>query len=73
MGCGMVVCALLVSLLVIIGIAFFGKENPYRRKVRAFLTDVKDRQEEARATGADLFVSKGESPQRLLSALFSLI
>jgi hypothetical protein len=41
MGCGMVVCALLVSLLVIMGIAFFGKENPYRRNVRAFLTDVK--------------------------------
>jgi hypothetical protein len=23
------------------GIAFFGKEDPYRRNVRAFLTDVK--------------------------------
>ncbi len=31
------------------------------------------RREEARAAGADLFVSKGESPQRLLSALSSLL
>ena len=30
------------------------------------------RQEEARAAGADLFVSKGESPEHLLSALSSL-
>jgi DNA-binding NarL/FixJ family response regulator len=32
-----------------------------------------DRQEEAWAAGADLFVSKGESPQRLLRALSSLL
>jgi DNA-binding NarL/FixJ family response regulator len=31
------------------------------------------RQEEARAAGADLFVSKGESPERLLCALSSLL
>ena len=31
------------------------------------------RQEEARAAGADLFVSKGESPERLLRALSSLL
>jgi DNA-binding NarL/FixJ family response regulator len=31
------------------------------------------RQEEARAAGADLFVSKGESPGRLLRALSSLL
>jgi two-component system, NarL family, invasion response regulator UvrY len=31
------------------------------------------RQEEALAAGADLFVSKGESPERLLSALSSLL
>jgi DNA-binding NarL/FixJ family response regulator len=31
------------------------------------------RQEEARAAGADLFVSKGESPERLLCALISLL
>jgi DNA-binding NarL/FixJ family response regulator len=31
------------------------------------------RQEEARAAGADLFVSKGESPERLLCAFFSLL
>jgi hypothetical protein len=31
------------------------------------------RQEEARAAGADLFVSKGESPERLLRALSSLM
>ena len=31
------------------------------------------RQEEARAAGADLFVSKGESPEHLLSALSSLL
>ena len=30
-------------------------------------------QEEARAAGADLFVSKGESPERLLCALSSLL
>jgi DNA-binding NarL/FixJ family response regulator len=32
-----------------------------------------DRQEEALAAGADLFVSKGESPELLLSALSSLL
>jgi DNA-binding NarL/FixJ family response regulator len=31
------------------------------------------RQEEARAAGADLFVSKGESPERLLCAITSLL
>ncbi len=31
------------------------------------------RQEEARAAGADLFVSKGESPERLLCAVSSLL
>ena len=31
------------------------------------------RQKEARAAGADLFVSKGESPERLLCALSSLL
>jgi len=31
------------------------------------------RQEEARAAGADLFVGKGESPERLLCALSSLL
>jgi len=31
------------------------------------------RQEEARAAGADLFVSKGESPERLLCAIISLM
>ncbi len=31
------------------------------------------RREEARAAGADLFVSKGEPPERLLSALSSLL
>jgi DNA-binding NarL/FixJ family response regulator len=31
------------------------------------------RQEEARAAGADLFVSKGESPELLLRALSSLL
>jgi hypothetical protein len=41
MGCGMVVCALLVSLLVIMGASFFGKEDPYGGNVRAFLIDVK--------------------------------
>ena len=30
-------------------------------------------QEEARAAGADVFVSKGESPERLLCALSSLL
>jgi DNA-binding NarL/FixJ family response regulator len=33
----------------------------------------RDRQEEARAAGADLFVSKGESPERLLCAISSLL
>ena len=32
-----------------------------------------DRQEEATAAGADLFVGKGESPERLLCALSSLL
>jgi DNA-binding NarL/FixJ family response regulator len=32
-----------------------------------------DRQEEAREAGADLFISKGESPENLLCALSSLI
>jgi DNA-binding NarL/FixJ family response regulator len=32
-----------------------------------------DRQEEARAAGADLFVGKGEPPERLLCALSSLL
>jgi DNA-binding NarL/FixJ family response regulator len=32
-----------------------------------------NRQEEARAAGADLFVGKGESPERLLCALSSLL
>ena len=32
-----------------------------------------DRQEEARAAGADLFVSKGEPPTRLLCAVSSLL
>jgi DNA-binding NarL/FixJ family response regulator len=31
------------------------------------------RQEEARAAGADLFVGKGESPERLLCAISSLL
>jgi DNA-binding NarL/FixJ family response regulator len=31
------------------------------------------RQAEARAAGADIFVSKGESPERLLGALSSLL
>jgi DNA-binding NarL/FixJ family response regulator len=31
------------------------------------------RQEEARAAGADLFVGKGESPERLLCAIASLL
>jgi len=31
------------------------------------------RREEARAAGADLFVSKGETPERLLCALSSLL
>jgi DNA-binding NarL/FixJ family response regulator len=31
------------------------------------------RQEEARAAGADLFVGKGESPERLLCALSTLL
>jgi len=33
----------------------------------------RDRQEEALAAGADLFVAKGESPEDLLSALSSLL
>jgi len=37
------------------------------------LSMYRDRQEEARAAGADLFVSKGESPERLLCALSSLL
>ncbi len=37
------------------------------------LSMYRDRQEEALAAGADLFVSKGESPERLLSALSSLL
>jgi DNA-binding NarL/FixJ family response regulator len=37
------------------------------------LSMYQDRQEEARAAGADLFVSKGESPERLLCALSSLL
>jgi DNA-binding NarL/FixJ family response regulator len=37
------------------------------------LSMYQDRQEEARAAGADLFVSKGESPERLLGALCSLL
>jgi DNA-binding NarL/FixJ family response regulator len=32
-----------------------------------------NRQEEARAAGADLFVGKGEPPERLLSAVASLL
>ena len=32
-----------------------------------------DRQQEAREAGADLFVSKGESPERLVCALSSLL
>ena len=40
-GRGTVVCALLVSLLVIISATFFGKEVPYRATVRVFLTEVK--------------------------------
>jgi DNA-binding NarL/FixJ family response regulator len=32
-----------------------------------------DRQEEARSAGADLFVSKGEPPERLLCAISSLL
>jgi len=37
------------------------------------LSMYRDRQEEALAAGADLFVSKGESPERLLSAVSSLL
>jgi DNA-binding NarL/FixJ family response regulator len=37
------------------------------------LSMYRDRQEEAREAGADLFVSKGESPERLLCALSSLL
>jgi len=37
------------------------------------LSMYRDRQEEALAAGADLFVSKGESPERLLCALSSLL
>jgi len=37
------------------------------------LSMYRDQQEEARAAGADLFVSKGESPERLLCALTSLL
>ena len=37
------------------------------------LSMYRDRQEEARAAGADLFVSKGESPERLLCAISSLL
>jgi DNA-binding NarL/FixJ family response regulator len=37
------------------------------------LSMYRDRQQEARAAGADLFVSKGESPERLLCALTSLL
>ena len=37
------------------------------------LSMYRDRQQEARAAGADLFVSKGESPERLLCALSSLL
>jgi len=37
------------------------------------LSMYRDRQEEARDAGADLFVSKGESPERLLCALSSLL
>ena len=37
------------------------------------LSMYRDKQEEARAAGADLFVSKGESPERLLCALSSLL
>jgi hypothetical protein len=33
----------------------------------------RDRQEEALAAGADLFVAKGDSPEYLLSALSSLL
>ncbi len=36
------------------------------------LSMYQNRQEEAQAAGADLFVSKGESPERLLCALSSL-
>ena len=37
------------------------------------LSMYRDRQKEALAAGADLFVSKGESPERLLCALSSLL
>jgi len=37
------------------------------------LSMYRDRQEEASAAGADLFVSKGESPERLLCAISSLL
>ena len=37
------------------------------------LSMYRDRQEEALAAGADLFVAKGESPEYLLSALSSLL
>ena len=37
------------------------------------LSMYQDRQEEARAAGADLFVSKGESPEHLLCAVSSLL
>ncbi|OHD22227.1 MAG: hypothetical protein A2064_14460 [Spirochaetes bacterium GWB1_66_5] len=37
------------------------------------LSMYRDRQEEALAAGADLFVSKGESPECLLAALSSLL
>jgi DNA-binding NarL/FixJ family response regulator len=37
------------------------------------LSMYQDRQEEAHAAGADLFVGKGESPERLLCALSSLL
>jgi DNA-binding NarL/FixJ family response regulator len=37
------------------------------------LSMYRDHQEEALVAGADLFVSKGESPERLLNALSSLL
>jgi DNA-binding NarL/FixJ family response regulator len=37
------------------------------------LSMYQSQQEEARAAGADLFVSKGESPERLVCALSSLL
>jgi DNA-binding NarL/FixJ family response regulator len=37
------------------------------------LSMYQDRQQEAREAGADLFVSKGESPERLVCALSSLL